>query len=369
MKQTKILYTYINSNIIKFVNNRYLLIFSVLLILFLVSIFIPSYRFSFIIYVSSFLFTWFILDDKKLSENKGLRDLQIIFFTMFIINILKEIKSFFGLVWFDTIYCSDGSENNKPKNKGFFNPKISVGLEDDSVEKMKEVSKEVGNQLSDAINKGTDKIANALVTAGVGGAAAYVVKNSALPPVAKVGLVVGASAVGSVIQRASSTDNMVKSVESVVSNLPDGHPPSPTETIFDNINTSSIGFPFDWDTWFGIDPNNYLLSLIFSLLTLNILALFFTFLVIVYLIYIYIYHNTNLELKWIETKLPTKYSNKIKILITWIVKRWNKSNYVIVIFSLILLVITLSASTYFLYSLFTNFDLYIKSYLKYMTKN
>jgi hypothetical protein len=117
--------------------------------------------------------------------------------------------------------------------------------------------------------------------------------NAALPPATKVGLVLGASAAGSLIQTLSTSESSL----AALSNLPDSNPPSPKDSFLGDIHTSSVGSIFDLNNLFGLDPNNYLLNYIFSLLGLNLIALFFLCIIIIYLIYIYMYHNINLELK------------------------------------------------------------------------
>jgi hypothetical protein len=359
----------INLNLIKLVNNDYLLVSFVLISLVLLIYLLPLYAMYFIVYVCSFLWFWFMLDDFKLSKNKGLRYLQILFLFLFVFYFLYLVSSLFGYNLFNEIFCGDDLSNdnsntnitkNKSKNKGLFNPSVSVGLDEDVIDQVKEVGKEVGNQVSNAIEKGSENIANALSTVGVGGIAAYVVKNTTLPPLTKVGVVVGSAAAGSLIQKISTSENAL----SVLSSLPDGHPPSPTDSTFSNIQSSSV-FNFNLDSLFALDPNNHLSNFLFSLLGLNILAVFFMCILTIYLIYIFIYHNSNLELKWIDKILPKKYATNFKSYLVTIIKNWNKSNYFIVIFCVILLLIIIFTSTYYLFLFYTNFDKYLDVYIKY----
>jgi hypothetical protein len=131
--------------------------------------------------------------------------------------------------------------------------------------------------------------------------------------------------------------------------------------------SQSLNSPFEYfdiHNWFGVDTKNQVLALIFSILGLNILIIILLYILSIYLIFIYIY-NSKSEFKFIDKYLPSKYSEKIKLILIRILKNWNRSNYLIVIVTLLLLFIFSISSTYFIYHLYNNFDKWVELYLKY----
>lgn len=117
------------------------------------------------------------------------------------------------------------SNNNTQtsNSKGFFSPTITHEVDKDTLNTATETDKKlsktasdtakvIGSEVAKGIEKGTDKLANAIVTTGVAGAAAYAIKNAALPPATKFGLVLGASAAGSLIQTISTSESALSAL-------------------------------------------------------------------------------------------------------------------------------------------------------------
>jgi len=220
----------------------------------------------------SFLITFFILDDLKLSNIKLMRYIQIIFFAIFIFYILIFMLNYYNFSLIETIYfepisdatsgdtISDLSQNKT--TKGWLDSKIThkVDLDTSIKESMKEAAEKVSK--SKSIEKSSDKISNALTTGGIAGATAYVIKGSSLPPLAKDAVVVGSGAAGSLIQNASTT---LKNLDKLNSEPNIAHPESPTESVTNEFQVPSPFEFFDLNKLFGVDPDNYLQNFYFLL--------------------------------------------------------------------------------------------------------
>jgi hypothetical protein len=125
-------------------------------------------------------------------------------------------------------------------------------------------------------------------------------KKTNLPPAAKAkakaSLIVGATAGSVIIQEAVKIASPSFNPE----NLSDGHPDSPVEGVVGQFSQSSI-FSFNFSDvliFFGVDPSNQILILIFCILSLSFIILMFLYFLTLYLIYIYLYYRykDNLEL-------------------------------------------------------------------------
>jgi hypothetical protein len=367
-------FDFINLKLIIFSNNRYLLIFSFFSLL-ITSLYLFPHNIIYIfLYIYGFLFSWFILDSFKLSNNKGLKDLQIFFFTILVLYLfIKVFNNFINTIYCEPTDIPNSTSGNNPtptgnnstpsgKVKGWFDPSLTVNVEGSVMETVKGTIKEVGNQISQSLDKASDKLGTALTTVGVGGASAHVLKGTSLPPLVKLGHVLASSTGGAAIQ------TIATGIGKDILSSSDAHPPSPTESVFGEISRSSVGEFFNLNILFSFDPNNHALSAIFSLLTLTILNIFFIYIISISLIYIYIYNN-NFELKFIDKIFPEKYSIKIKSLLIKISKKWNKTNHLIIIWSLLMLLIFNIASSYYLYLIYQNFDKFVDIFLKYKNLN
>lgn len=342
-------------------------LFSIYLVFTVALVLLFNYNFIFIfLSILSFLFTFFLLDKFKLSDNFFIKELQLFYsslalliLTLFLLYLIS-IK--FNLI--ETIYCSANDEklsaittNVNPGNKGWFNTTITHVVGDNVVETVNHAT----NQISQAIENVGDKVATALATGSVAGATAYAVKNSSLPAVAKAGLIVTTAATGAIIQ---NSEKLLK-INTSVSNSEKFHPNSPTDNGLNEFSASSPLENFDFHSFFGLDPNNILLCYIFNMLAFSFIILFLLYILCLYLFYIYFYKNNNLEFKWIDKIFPINYSKNLKSFFVNLLKKWDKSNHIIVTFTLILLLINTISLTYFLYQFYFGLDDFILEYLKY----
>jgi hypothetical protein len=272
-----------------------------------------------------------------------------------------------------------------PKSKGWLTPTITHEVEKDTLDSatntVKEISDNVtstvtniGKDLSKGIAEGLTKagesigegLSSGLTGAGTAAAAAYLLKNSSLPPAAKAGLVVASGVGPSLIKKG------VSNLGIDTSQISTGHPDSPTESTFiDNISNSSSSLwdflTLNLDKIFGLDPDNRVLNLIFSILGLGFCNLFLIYFICLMLFYLYLFnkYNNNLELPWLNKYFSEKTSTRIKFLISKSLKYSVKSNKIALIYALILLIIFSIFSTYFLFYLYVDFDKYIEVYIKY----
>jgi hypothetical protein len=343
-----------------------------LLLIFLLFLFwmFPSDSAYILCMLYSFLITFFILDDLKLSNIKLMRYIQIIFFAIFIFYILIFMLNYYNISLIETIYCepisdatSDDTISDLSQNKttkGWLDSKITHKVDLDT--SIKESMKEAAEKVSKSIEKSSDKISNALTTGGIAGATAYVIKGSSLPPLAKAAVVIGSGAAVSLIQNASTT---LKNLDKLNSDPNIAHPESPTESVTNEFQVQSPFEFFDLNKLFGVDPDNYLQNFLFSIIGLGFINIFFIFILSITLIQIFIYYNTNLEFKWIDKYLPSKYVVILKNIILKIYKKWNKSNHLLIVFLILLIIIISISTTYFTYQLYINLDKFVDLYLQY----
>jgi hypothetical protein len=290
-----------------------------------------------------FLLFCFIYEDLKLSKNIYIRKLQLVFFTFFLVSLLKiyvipiivfiipvieNINHFIGI---NTIFLDSDSEyetdsensKKKPKiksvdavdgssmsKKGWFDATLTHKPSDNTLEAAKEIGSRVSKGIEKCFEKLGEGLANGLGTIGVKGGTAYALKNSSLPPTAKAGIIVASGLTASVGNNLLPKLGKSKDI-SPKSSHPNSLSEGPTGEFAPSSPNEETGSDFIY-TLFGVDPNNILASIIFDLLCLSFLTLYFIYSLALFLFYVYIYNNYNLD--WFDNNkyLSPNLSRKLK---------------------------------------------------------
>jgi len=370
------------NNMFRNISKHIIILQLFLLIIVLIFLFLlfPSDSYYILYMLYSFLITFFTLDNLNLSNIKLMRYIQIVFFAILIFYFLNLMLNYYNISIIETIYCEPISDSDSgaisgdstnqsfssqnKNSKGWLDSKFTHKVEvDNSVkETIKETITSAADVVSNSIEKASDKFSNAIITGGFAGATVYVLKVSSLPLIKKAAMVVGSGAASSLIQNVSSK---VKNLDKSNSETNNAHPDSPSEGVTNEFQIPSPFEKFDLNKLFGVDPDNYLENVLFSLIGLGFINIFFIYLLSITLIQIYIYYNTNLEFKWINKYISSKYVVILKTIISKIYKNWNKSNHLIIVFLILLIIIISISSTYFTYQLYINLDKFIDHYLQY----
>lgn len=279
-----------------------------------------------------FSFVTFYLDDFKLSNSRIIKYLQI--FT--IISIIYII--------FTNFYCINDNIN------------IIYYVTDpskDSVNITAGANINIDKQAAAEISKGISNIGNNLglgaTVAGVSTAVAKGISKSTLPPLQKAGIIIAGGAIGGVIHVAASAANRNANISS-------------------NSQPSISKSPNSVNLFLDLGDNTSPLEIILQCINvLSDISLFLIFILSIQLFYKF-YISDKPQLKWIESILPSTYSEKLKMLIYKIIKLNKKMSMLYIVIILILLIISMSASSYFSYELINNIENYVNVYLEHFKK-
>jgi predicted PurR-regulated permease PerM len=208
----------------------------------------------------------------------------------------------------------------------------------------------------DALGSVGNNIGIGAAVGGIGAATAKVLAKTGLPAKTKVlGVAIG-GAVGGVIHTGVVTVEKIITSGSHNSSTPSGSdtPPSPSSTFSANSPNEEL-FILDLDS-----PVGLLLS---SILTLNLVSLLLV-LILAFILLIKLLLSSNLELKWLDSKLTSYYSSKVKYIITKLTSIIQKTSVINIILVMIIIIISGMGSLYLLIKLIANFEAVVQSYLK-----
>jgi hypothetical protein len=217
------------------------------------------------------------------------------------------------------------------------------------------LSREAGQEIAKGISSGATNLG---LGASIGGSAAAAAKIASGSPLQKLAIVSLGAATGGIIHVAATSANRVLS-ETILnnkSNIENSSPPSP-------ISPSSI---YE-SSFFEYLSNNPVESLILSIQLLHLISLALILLLIVSLLFKNIANN-KFEFKFIDNFIPQPYSTRIKFIFINLIQIFSKSSTLNIILIIILLLINMFASIYFMGILINNFEDFINLYLKYINK-
>jgi hypothetical protein len=314
-------------------------------------------------FVFSFLIITFLLDNREFSKNRIICILQKTLFIFILLFLLFVILNFFYLNYFNSIECmsdrsitdiinSDSINNNLKTISDKSNNELSVN---GNLTGILNLSKEAGQEIAKGINSG---VSNLGLGASIGGTAAAAAKIASGSPLQKLAIVTLGAATGGIIHVAATSTNRAIS-ETILnnkSNLENSSPISP-------ISPSSI---YE-SNFFDSLSNNPVESLILSIQYLQLISLSLIFLLIVLLLFKYI-ANKNFEFKFINKIFSHPYNSKIIFIFQKLIKIWSTSSIINIILIIILLLINMFASIYYMGILINNFEDFCTLYLKYINK-
>lgn len=291
-----------------------------------------------------FFLTIFYLDEFKLSNNKLIKYFQIIIFIFFIIYIIYYIIS---------IYLWDSHGLNEIIFKANSNDiKDIIDNKDITLKGKVVLDKEAGVEVA----KGLSTLgSNVGLGACVGGMAAGVSKTlakSPLPPIQKVGLVIGAGLAGAVIHAGANAINAQTHAErSINKSL---------------ISTDNI-IPKDSHEFIDSIINNTPLEILLqSICALNSISIWLITILLMQILF-KLYISDKPKLKIIDYILPS-YSENIKTYIYKLIKLNKNMNIFYTIFLIVLLFICVFYSFYFSFELYNNLHNYVDVYIEYHKK-
>lgn len=196
--------------------------------------------------------------------------------------------------------------------------------------------------------------------ASIGATAAAIGKVATGTPLQKV-LTVGLGAIlgGAVHVAASSANRSIAEsfLESKKQIKGVDIPPS-------SISPSSIYEPSFFD---NLLSNNPVESFLLAINIINIISFLLIILLIVSLVSKHI-SKIEYEFKWIDNLIPLAYNSFLKNILNKVLKIWNYSSSINIWLIIILLLISVCASIYFINILILNFESFCELYLKYLNK-
>jgi len=285
-----------------------------------------SFIISLLSFALFFSFAVFYLDDFKLSQNKYIKVLQVLFpllFLLFIILLYYESISIFNNVLF----------TNDPKN-----PNISIGAK-----------VEIGKEAAAEISKGVSTIGSNVGLAGTVGAVsagvAKVISKTSLPPVQKAGIVMVGSLIGGGIHVGASSLNRLNN------NI--GFSTSARQGQIINSSASNISKLFD-DSIPTSDLSNLILSI--NILTSACLSL----IVILSMVILFKFLLNEDKIKFnLSSLVGDKFNNNLNYYLIKIIQLNKKTSTIYIIVIFILLYIGLIFDCYFITELYNNLDKFI----------
>ena len=295
------------------------------------------------IFLLSFLLTfnliYFILDDLSLSKNKFIRISQILsplFFILIIYFSFIDVQSSVNSV----LYMAENGNND--------NTKINIGA---NITLDKEAGKQVAKGIS---NLGQNLGLSTTIASVVAGTGKLLVKSS-LPVVQKTGILLTSAAVGAGIHVGASVLN--KNYDPVSSSI------SSNSTLSSSVNDSTDKAVETIVKKFVEDSSNSdLTNLLLSINTITSACLILVIILLSVILFRVILDENKINLK-LSNILGENLNNNLNLLIIKLIRLNKKSSLVIIFYIFFVLIIGLSASTYFTTFLLSHLDSFIYGHI------
>jgi hypothetical protein len=289
---------------------------------------------SSLFFIGSILFTSSIvllyLDDLKLSNIKLLKYIQI--FSFICIPLFSIIYIPYTLISDIINYAKDNNDINLHGH---------VTLD-----------KEAGKDISQGMQTIGSNIGLGASIAGIATAVGKTIAKSSVPPVQKAGIILGASIVGGLVHssltavnRNSIMQENIQKSEVVSDNKTNSIVNDPNITKFVDDNTFSIPLQ---DLLLNIEITNYVCI---SMVVLLIIQLLFK---------LHIKNDIKLNLSYI---LGNKYNNILEFYINKIIMLNQKISTIYIWLIIIILIVGLYSSIYFIHILYTDIDSYVNVHI------
>lgn len=268
-----------------------------------------------------FGFLLFYLDNFALSTNKSIKILQILTPILLILSLIIFI--YFNLYTLNEIFWLDQDKNT-----------ISVGA-----------NLEINKDAAEAIGR---NIGIAGTIAGVSGAVAKGIAKSSMPPLQKAGIIIGAGVASGAIFVGTSAVNRVVNTTTTIS-------PKSTSSINISSNINKL-LP---------DSNDGLSDLILLLLSINtLICVCISLIVILSLMIIFKFYLDENKIKLnISNLLGNKLNDNLNYYLIKLIQLNKKTSAIYILMILIILLISLGFSCYFVTELYNNLDKFIELYI------
>lgn len=297
----------------------------------MISLYFFIYLLTFILFFS---FTFFYLDDFKLSQNKLIRSLQIltpiwlllIVIILFHLNILTLNN---GLLWLDV----DKTTNNTINITG------SV-----------EMGKDAAVEISKGVTTVGSNLGFAATSAGIAGAVGSAIAKSSVPPVQKAAIIVASGLAGAGIHIVGT--NINKIINSNVTS------PSFTST---STNIPSNGNKLIGNGNFG-GNNSELMNVILGLDMITWACLSLIFILFIIILFRFFFNEDNVKLN-LSSLIGDNLNNSLNYYLIKIIKFNKKTSTVYIFIIFAVLFISLGFESYYLTLLYDNIDKFVEFHI------
>lgn len=285
-------------------------------------------------FFAPFLFTLFYLDEFKLSKNKYIRFIQILYPILFILIALSYIL-YADVFSYNVIsFAVDKNVSNT----------VNVGA---SIEVSKDAAESLGTNIGMGGTIGTVAVA-----------VSRSIAKSPIPPLQKAGIVVGSAAGGGAIFVGTNVVNRI----SIAASRSSGENTQPITTSLDN---SGSNFPDGGVNKLLDDSTDSFSDLMLLILSIDTLACVCLnlFLILFMMILFKFFFEDNIKLNF-SRFIGEKFNNSLNYYLIKLIQLNKKTSTVYIFIIFIVLFIVLAFNIYFISQLYLNLDTFIDLHIK-----